>query len=117
MAFFLRGARGQPCSIVLNRKLEKIAVAPRCNYQPAGVGAPRDPMTQRILDKLLKGEAGHGGSQQRLVYVELRPQPVRESLVLDGDIAADQVELFAQRDFARAMPAQRAPQQLAELFD
>src|SRR5262249_33665320 len=66
---------------------------------------------------MLEREAGHGGGQERIVYVELGPQPIGEPRLFYGDGLADEFQLFPEGNFIHTMSAQRRSQHFAQLFD
>src|SRR5262245_37975239 len=103
--------------VVRDREFAHGAGATRGDDQAARVGAPRDAMTYRILHSLLQREARYRRGQERVADIEFRPQPIRESRLLDGDVLSDELQFFSEWDFIRAMAAQRRPQHLAQLFD
>lgn len=77
----------------------------------------RDAVANRILHQLLQGEAGNQRGQERVGDTEFRLQPVRESRFFNGDVLPDKFEFFAERDFIRAVAAERGAQHFAQLFD
>src|SRR5262245_5067264 len=103
--------------VVRDGELERGADATRGDDQAARVGAPRNAMTYRILDQVLQREARHYGGDERIADVEFGSQPIGESRLLNGDVLPDEFEFFSERDFIRAMAAERGPQHFTQLFD
>src|SRR5262245_31812839 len=75
--------------VIRNCKLKRVAVATRGDDKTSGVRALRNAMANRILNQRLQREAGHGGGQKRVVYVEFRSQPIGESRLFYGDVLPD----------------------------
>src|SRR5688572_18507798 len=73
-------------------------------------------MAHRILDQVLDREARNGRTACSGVDLECGAQAVRKTTLLDRQVLPHQVQFLVEHHFVDAMPAQRAPQQTAQLL-
>src|SRR6185436_20977247 len=103
----------EPGAIVVHRDFQRAAGAARAYREGPGAGAPGDAMADRVLDQVLQRETRDRGGAQLRLDGEDRAQAIRETLLLDGEILAHQLELFVEAHLVGPMARQRTPQHLA----
>src|SRR5687768_13693292 len=84
------------------------------DLDPSRSDAPRDAMTDRILDERLEDERRHGSVECLARDVDAIGKSVGEADTLDLEIRFDELQLLAQRNFVLRGAVERLPEQGAQ---